>query len=52
MVRSGPLEPVLPLKELFHTFHSPVLRKEGPALQLAEGLKAGQATSKFPPTPP
>ena len=50
VVRRGPLEPALLLKQPFRTFSFPVLcNKEGSALQLVEGLKAGQATSCFPP---
>lgn len=52
MVRSGPLEPALLLKQLFGTFSSPVLCEDSSALQLVEGLKAGQATSCFPPRLP
>lgn len=53
VVRRGPLEPALLLKQPFRTFSFPVLcNKEGSALQLVEGLKAGQATSCFPPRLP
>lgn len=52
MVRRGPLEPALLLKQPFRTLSSTVLCKEGSALQLADGLRAGQATSCFPPRLP